>query len=138
MNQELATIDSVELQAEADQFQKTFHEIRSEVGQVIVGQLLCVGLLLASPRPSLLLISLVMAGVVVTSELVGGAARLAMPMARERRGHWRNAGVGGAVAAVAFVAIAAAGRLSGPTGILATALAAAGCVALAMALVRRT
>lgn len=104
--------------------------------QVVGGQVLVGSLLLgqAGVRP-LLLLPLV-AGVVVTAELLGVAARLATLVERDPRDDLQRAGIATLVGAGAFGVAAMAGGLPGPSGLLAVALASGACAVLAAVLVR--
>ena len=73
-------------------------------------------------------------GVVGTAELLAAADRLGMIVERDPGPELRRVGVAVAVAAVAAGVTLAAGALTGPPGLFAPALAALGCLVLAVAL----
>jgi hypothetical protein len=104
--------------------------------QVIGGSGL-VAALLTGPEPlGLLVLGALLAGVITTAEVLAGAARLDRPAAGDTRldlGRSAGAALGGAAV---FLLVALVARLPGPTGLLPTAIAAAGCVLLALLLTR--
>jgi hypothetical protein len=98
--------------------------------QVIVGQLLVATLLLGGPRDPLLLVPVV-AGIVVTAELLAVVARLDTPIERDPGEVLRPAGLAAVIAGAVFGVVALVGGVPGPTGILAVVLACGACVVLA-------
>lgn len=76
----------------------------------------------------------VVAGVVATSELLGACARLRLVIERDPRPELLRMGLAVAVAVAVSSATVAAGGLAGPAGLVATAVAAVGCVVVAVAL----
>jgi hypothetical protein len=103
--------------------------------QVIAGQVLLGSLLVAREglAPSFLLP--VVAGVVVTAELLATVARLDAPVEGDSRKDLRRAGLAAVVGCSAYSVVALVGGVRGPTGVVAVTLASAACVVLAGTLV---
>ena len=106
------------------------------LAQLVVGQILVVSVLLAPGGPGLGRVIPVMALVVATAEVLGLAARARVPMDLDPRAGLRRAGMAALVGGSAFAVVGSAQAIPGPSGITATALAAAGCVLLAFGLTR--
>jgi hypothetical protein len=118
--------------------------------QVVGGQLLAANLALApmGSGPELaglrlsgaLLVPAVMAGVVVTAELLGGASRAAGLPAHDPVADLRRAGLSallaGGVYGVVLAAAGAGADLRGPSGLAAIVVASVACVLIAVWLVR--
>ncbi len=75
----------------------------------------------------------VVVGTVATGELLGAAGRLGMVVPRDPEPELRRVGVAVAVALVTSGATVIVGAVAGPAGLVATAVAALGCVVLAVA-----
>jgi hypothetical protein len=102
---------------------------------VVVGGQMLTGMLLLGPTPVRLLpLVLAMAGVVATAELLGLVDRLNTPLERGARSELNRAGASAVVGGVVFAAVVAVGKLPGPTGLVAVALASGACVVLAILL----
>ena len=99
--------------------------------QVITGQALVAGLLLAENGPASVLLVPVVAGVVVTAELLADVARLDTPLRRDLTGAAASAGRAAVVAGGVFGAVMPVGGLPGPTGVLAVVVASGACVLMA-------
>lgn len=105
------------------------------VVQVIAGQVLAASVLLAPDGPAPLLLLPMVASILATAELLAVVGRLDTPLARDPSDDLRRMGITVLIGGGVFGAVALAGRLPGPTGILAIALASAACVVLAILLV---
>lgn len=107
--------------------------------QVIGGQLLTASLLLESKAPAAVLLLLMVGSIVVTAELLGVAARLALPIERDTRDDLLRGAVaaaaGGGVFGVMLLVSAIPGPTGLPSGILAIIAASGACVLLAIVLV---
>jgi hypothetical protein len=94
-------------------------------------------MLLAPDGPEPLWIAPLLAGVILTAELLAAVSRLDASF----RYHWkqdlRGAALAAGTGAVVFSAVIAFGSLRGPTGLLSVAIASAACVVLAFLLVSR-
>lgn len=104
--------------------------------QVVTGQVLVAGFILAPTGPDVLLLVPLVAGVVVTAELLAVVARLDTPVPCEPGGVAERAGQAAAIGGGTFVAVVLVSGVPGPTGILAVVLASGACVLLAGRLVR--
>lgn len=106
----------------------------------VAGQVLAVALLLVPAPPHLLWLLPVVAGVLLSAELVGVAARLAYPFARDPasalRGAARSAFVGAGVFAVVALLVTSLDALPSPSGLAATVLAVGACALLAVVFAR--
>lgn len=78
-------------------------------------------------------VAVVVVGTVATSELLGATGRLGTIVPRDPAPELRRLGVAVVVALVTCGATLVAGAIAGPAGLVATGLAAVGCVVLAMA-----
>jgi hypothetical protein len=105
--------------------------------QVIAGQVLAASVLLRpdGPAPPLLLVPVV-AGVVLTAELLGLVARLDTPLRPRPAPELPRMGLSALIGGGVYAAVSLAGGLSGPTGLLAVALGGGACVVLAVVLAR--
>lgn len=108
------------------------------IAQVIVGQLLAAGLVLGRGDSTTLFVLPVIVSVVATAELLAAVGRSATAPDRDPGDDLRTTVVTISIASVVFGVVAIIGRLPGPTGILAIALASAACVVLAFLLVSDT
>lgn len=104
-------------------------------GQVIVGQVLVGSVLLAREGPGLLPLLPMVAGVVVTAELLAVVARVDTPLERDPAGDLHRAGRAAVVGGGVFGVVMLVGELPGPTGLAALALASGACVAVAVVFV---
>jgi len=105
--------------------------------QVIGGQLLVASILLAPAPPTPLLVLPLVAGIIVTAELLAMVARLDTAPERESGPDLARVAVAGTVGAVVFAAVLLLGTLPGPRGLAAVALASAACLLLGLLLARR-
>jgi hypothetical protein len=105
---------------------------------VITGQGLIGVLLVREDGPTLLLLAPAMAGVVLTAELLAVVARMDTPFEAHPRADLPRGLLSAVIGGGVFAAVAALGTLGGPVGLWAVVLAPAGCVLLAMILVRRS
>lgn len=104
--------------------------------QVGTGVALAAGLLVSTGGPPVAWVAAIVAGVVVTAEVSGSAARLRGPVARPSGPELARAGAHGLIGAASFVLVAWIASLPGPGGATAVALASGACAALAALLVR--
>ena len=105
--------------------------------QVLAGQLLAGSLLLGSGELSWWVLAPVIASVIATAEVLGVVARLNSVVPRDPTEDLRRAGRATLLGGVTFAAVALAGGLPGPRGLLAVSLASAACVAVAAVLLER-
>ncbi|MGH7576731.1 MAG: hypothetical protein ACREM1_16610 [Longimicrobiales bacterium] len=103
------------------------------IAPVIAGQLLAANILLRGDGHALVLLPVV-AGVIATAELISVVTRLHTTPERDPAPDRRRAGVAVLIGGSIFAVVALAGRLPGPTGIMAIAFAAAACLVLALLL----
>ena len=108
------------------------------VAQIVGGQALAGALLLSTENPSLLALTGVIAGVVLTSELLGIVARLGMPIERDPGPDTRQAGFAALVGATVFAVVFLLGRLPGLEGMAGAVLAAVAAIGLAVWMVKGT
>lgn len=99
--------------------------------QVIVGQLLLARLLVEGSGGAALTLVPLMAGIVVTAELLAVVARLDMPLERDPRGVYTEVGLAAVVAGGVFCLVLAVGDLPGPGGLVAICVGSGACVVLA-------
>ena len=104
---------------------------------VLAGQALCVGLLMTPGGPAPSAVVPVLVGVILGAELTAVADRLDSPVRRTPAGTLRRLGMAGVVGAAVYTVAATAGGLPLLSGLLGTGLAAVGCVAVALLMVRR-
>jgi hypothetical protein len=105
--------------------------------QVIGGQLIAGTMLLAPDGPEPLWIAPLLAGVILTAELLAAVSRLDASFRYHSKQDLRGAALAAGTGAVVFAAVIAFGSLRGPTGLLSVAIASAACVVLALLLVTR-
>ncbi|MGD8361189.1 MAG: hypothetical protein PVJ04_07135 [Gemmatimonadota bacterium] len=99
--------------------------------QVLSGQVLVGALLLRHEGPGILIAALLVGTVIVTAEILAAVARVDSPLGKHPRGALPRAGFAALVGGGVFVAVALAGGLPGPTGLLATLVTSGACVAMA-------
>jgi hypothetical protein len=105
---------------------------RMLAAQVAAGVGLAWGLVPGTGGPVVAVVAVVV-GVVATSELLGASGRLGMVIERDPAPEVRRVGVAVAIALATSGAALAAGSLAGPSGLVATAVAALGCILVAAA-----
>lgn len=102
--------------------------------EVVAGQLLAASLPSIHTGAGVWIVLPVIVGVIVTGELLGTAARLNSPVERDPGGDLGRAATAAIAGGIIFGIVLGVGRLPGPTGIIAVAIAGAGCVAAAVLL----
>lgn len=105
--------------------------------QVIGGQVLAGSVLVAPDRPAVLLLLPVVAGILLTAELLGVVARMAHTLGRAPSSDVRQVGAATLIGGGVFGTVALLGGLPGPAGMAGVLLAGGACVLLALLLVRR-
>lgn len=105
--------------------------------QVVAGQALAGGILLGPDAPPALALLPIVPAVLVTAELLATATRWHRPPGRDPADALRRVGLAALVGGGGFAAVLLAGGVSGPSGIVAVAVASAACIGLAVLLVRR-
>lgn len=105
--------------------------------QVIAGQVLAGSLLPGLDGAAVLMLLPMVAGVVLTAELLGVVARLDTPLERDPTRDLQGAALATVIGGGVFAAVVLAGDLPGPTGLTAIALASGACGLLAILLVKK-
>lgn len=105
--------------------------------QVVAGQALAGGILLGPDAPPALMLLPIVPAILVTAELLAIATRWHRPPGRDPAHALRSVGLAAFVGGGGFGAVLLAGEVTGPSGIVAIALASAACIGLAVLLVRR-
>ena len=104
--------------------------------QVVAGQVLLGGLLVGPDGPASLLLTPAVAGVIVSAELLAVVARMDTHLDSDPRNDLSRAGLSALIGGGVFGAVVLVSGFPGPTGLVAVALAAGACFALAILLVR--
>jgi hypothetical protein len=105
--------------------------------QVIGGQIMAASLLLGPGAMRPVAGIPIIAAVIATAELLAAAARLDTPFARANGGEVRRTTLAAAIGGAVFGAVALAGGVPGPTGLIAVTIASAGCLFLGLLLFDR-